>query len=204
MKIKTLIGLIIIALIVFIIYILNVDKDIYYVNISDSNRKYNSYIKKELKTKSKLEKYVNYVDEDYRITDLINDINTNKNINDNQTIQNALIKADILTIKIGSNELEYKANNRNINKLFDYSDEMIKDLEELFKLLKIYDKEKIYFIGFYNKKSPYYDEIYNYLNLKIQDMCNDYDIDFINIGDLDKKLENIKVKSSVLKYLQLK
>lgn len=204
MKIKTLIGLIIIALIVFIIYILNVDKDIYYVNISDSNIKYNSYIKKELKTKSKLEKYVNYVDEDYRITDLINDINTNKNINDNQTIQNALIKADILTIKIGSNELEYKANNRNINKLFDYSDEMIKDLEELFKLLKIYDKEKIYFIGFYNKKSPYYDEIYNYLNLKIQDMCNDYDIDFINIGDLDKKLENIKVKSSVLKYLQLK
>lgn len=204
MKIKTLIGLIIIALIIFIIYILNVDKDIYYVNISDSNIKYNSYIKKELKTKSKLEKYVNYVDEDYRITDLINDINTNKNINDNQTIQNALIKADILTIKIGSNELEYKANNRNINKLFDYSDEMIKDLEELFKLLKIYDKEKIYFIGFYNKKSPYYDEIYNYLNLKIQDMCNDYDIDFINIGDLDKKLENIKVKSSVLKYLQLK
>ena len=55
MKIKTLIGLIIIALIIFIIYILNVDKDIYYVNISDSNIKYNSYIKKELKTKSKLE-----------------------------------------------------------------------------------------------------------------------------------------------------
>ena len=204
MKIKTLIGLIIIALIIFIIYILNVDKDIYYVNISDSNIKYNSYIKKELKTKSKLEKYVNYVDEDYRITDLINDINTNININDNQTIQNALIKADILTIKIGSNELEYKANNRNISKLFDYSDEMIKDLEELFKLLKTYDKEKIYFIGFYNKKSPYYDEIYNYLNLKIQDMCNDYDITFINVGDLDKKLENVKVKSSVLKYLQLK
>ena len=197
MKFKTLLGLVIIVSIVFIIYILNIDKKVYYVNISDDNTTYNLYIKKELNDNSKLEKYINIKDKDYRVTDLINNINNNKVINNkDQTIQNALIKADILTLKIGNNELEYKSNSKDINELFEYSDGLLKDIENLFKIIRLYDKEKIYFMSFHNTKNEYYNEIYNYLNLKIKDLCDEYDIQLIDTNIL----KNEEIANKILQF----
>ena len=109
MKLKSIIVFLIISFFIFIIYILNIDKKIYYVNITDSNVRYNSEIKNTLNDKKILEKYIDYKNLNYRITDLINEINNNKKININgktYTIQNSLIKADLLTIKIGTNEIK--------------------------------------------------------------------------------------------------
>ena len=185
------------------IYIFNIDKKIYYVNITEEDVKYNNYIKNKLNDSSKLEKYINYNNKNYRVTDLINDINNNKKI-DNINIQNALIKADLLTIKIGANELNYKANSTNLTKLYEYTDEFIKDIEQLFTLLRKYDKEKIFFIGIYNSNSTYLDEVYKYINLKIQDLCMEYDIYYIENNNLKHDRENLKVGEKVLKYLHLK
>ena len=116
MKIKTLLVLGIIVLMIFGIYILNLDKKIYYLNITDLKynqvKSYNELIFENLERTNKLEKYINnFSDQDYRITDLIHDIESNKVItidNRDQTLQNALIKSDILTVKMGDNELNYK------------------------------------------------------------------------------------------------
>ena len=132
MKLKRIVIFLIIILLIFIIYILNIDKKVYYVNITDSNNKYNLAIKNNLKKINKLEMYIDYVDLDYRITDLVNDINNNKEISINgkkYTIQNSLIKADLLTFKIGSNEIKYKINNKDIEGLYNYMDEYLNDLE---------------------------------------------------------------------------
>lgn len=194
MKLKYIITLILISLIVFLIYILNLDTKTYYLNIEDKEYSYNKYVKENIKD---LEKYVNIYEHDYRITDLIRDIEDNKKINKNQTIQNALIKADLITIKMGDNELDYKVNTSQINELFDYCDELIKDMDNLFKIIRNFSKEKIYFIGLYNNHSPYYDEIYKFLNLKIKDMCDDYDIIYIEIGNIEKEIENVKISTKI-------
>ena len=78
-------------------------------------------------------------------------------------------------------------------------DEYLLDLEELFKLLRKYDKEKIIYINSFDNKCSYIDEVIKYLNLKIKDLCNDYDIKYIEIDNV--KESNIKEK--VLKYLHL-
>lgn len=202
MKLKSFLIFLLILLFIFIIYIFNIDNKVYYVNITDSNNEYNLDIKNNLKKINKLEKYINYKDLDYRITDLINDINNNKEINLNNkiyTIQNSLIKADLLTIKIGSNEIKYKIKDKNIDNLYNYMDEYLNDLEELFKLIRKYDKEKIVYINSVDYNSSYIGEVIKYLNLKIKDLCIDYDIKYIEINNKN----NLNIKEKVLKYLHL-
>lgn len=210
MKLKTIFTLIIIIFLVFIIYCFNLDKKIYYVNISDLEFKkvtsYNELLSQRLKKDNRLEKYINnFTDKDYRVTDLIRDIETNKTIKikeKEQTIQNALIKSDILTIKMGDNELNYKIDNSEINELFEYSDTLLSDLQQLFELLRKYSKENIYFIGYYNNHSDYYKEIYDYLNLKIEDMCEDYEITFIESEDLSVEASNQKIYKTIEKSIE--
>lgn len=210
MKLKTIFTLIIIIFLVFIIYCFNLDKKIYYVNISDLEFKkvtsYNELLSQRLEKDNRLEKYINnFTDKDYRVTDLIRDIETNKTIKikeKEQTIQNALIKSDILTIKMGDNELNYKIDNSEINELFEYSDTLLSDLQQLFELLRKYSKENIYFIGYYNNHSDYYKEIYDYLNLKIEDMCDDYEITFIESEDLSVEASNQKIYKTIEKSIE--
>ena len=140
MKLRTFLALIIIILLVFIIYIFTKDNKIYYVNFMDtkiSEKTYNEYLKEEISLNKKLEFYKTYYKDDYRITDFIRDITDNIKIDD-KNIQNLLIKADILTIMIGNNELTYKISTTNMNDLFDYSDSLLKDCEELLKILRKY------------------------------------------------------------------
>ena len=80
MKLKGLLILLLISFIIFIIYRFNIDNKIYYINITDSDITYNKEIKNYLNKNKKLEKYINYKDLNYRITDLINEINDNKEI----------------------------------------------------------------------------------------------------------------------------
>ena len=108
MKKILIIGVIILS--IFIIYLTTLDKKVYYLVLGDeislgltSNNKYEKnyteYIKEYLEEKNILEKYINeYTTQNYRITDIINDINNNKEIEDTkQTLKNALIKADGIT-----------------------------------------------------------------------------------------------------------
>lgn len=183
MKYKIIIFLILMFLMLFLIYVFNQDKEIYYVNIDTTkNNNYQKTIKKYYQGQKKLEKYINeFSKQDYRTTDLIRDIKDNKKIN-NQTIQNALIKSDLLILNVGINDINYKIGNTNKEELYQFTDQVLLDIEELFKLIRIYSKEKVYFIGFKNTNGISYNEYYLYTNKRLKSICNQYKITFIDIN----------------------
>lgn len=197
MKIKAIIFLLLVFLLVFLINLTNKDDNIYYVNIDSTNQLiYNQKIKEKLIKKNQLERYVNkFSKEDYRTTDLIRDIKDNKKI-ENQTIQNALIKADILTVYIGINDINYKIANTNKEELYNYTDEVLDDIEELLILLRKYCKETIYVIGYKNTKGISYNDYFEYTNKRLKSICDSYNIKFININETED-MNNIIIKNII-------
>ena len=198
MKIKTILFLIIMTLFIFLIYLTNKDNEIYYVNIdSTNNNNYNEIIKNNYKKTKKLEKYINeFSKEDYRTTDLIRDIKDNIKLN-KITIQNALIKSDVLTLNIGINDINYKIDNTNKEELYNYTDQILVDIEELLKLIRSYSKEKIYYIGIKNNKGISYNDYFEYTNKRLKSICDEYNIYFIDINK-NEDINNI-VSNYVLK-----
>lgn len=190
MKIKTILFTGIIFSIVFLIYLTTTDKQIYYLNLSidESNYSYDTYTANYFATKEKLEKYItNFVKQDDRVTDLIHSIEENKTItvhNKKQTIKNALIKADVVTVFVGMNDINYKVGYSSMNELYDYADSFLEDMDLLLKLLREYCKEDILILGYYNIYGSYYDEYFSYINRRIKELTKKYDMEFVETIDL--------------------
>ena len=207
MKKILLLGLI--FLLVFLIYLCNMDKKVYYLALGDSlasgedayGKKINGYtsiVKNYLKEKGLLELYVDeFAQSGYRTTDLINDIEDNKKIIKEKkdiTIKNALIKADLVTLSIGANDILNKINIENgvpYEKIYDYIDDLAIDLEKLLKLMREYCKEDIVLIGYYNPypylNSSKVEDVFEYLNKKYKEVCLRYKIYYIEIDDMFKE-----------------
>ena len=192
---KKILFVVIIVLLVFLVYKVFLDNQIYYLNLDTiSNDDYSKYYKETLEKNNQLEYYNNdYKVEDYRITDLIRLIKDNTEIVVNgkrQTIDHALIKADIITVWVGMNELSYKINTEDIQELYHYSDTILMDLEELFLLLRKFSKEKIIFMNFYNPGDSKYDEVISYLNSKMNAIAIEYEIDVLDVSHIvNNKIE---------------
>jgi len=149
MKKKTILILFLIVLIIFMIYLKTKDVSVYYVNFIDSklsfDTKYSSYIVNKLKEEEKLEEFIEFEYEDYRITDFTKAIRDNSYIyiNDKKhTIQNALIKADLLTLNIGNNDIEYGLLKETEEDIYNYLDTLLLDLDTLLTEIKKYTKNK--------------------------------------------------------------
>ena len=188
---KKILTIIIVLLSVFLIYLGFKDKEIYYFSMGDSlanginsyNAKdygYSDYIKDKLNVK----KYVSFTNNNKRSIDFIKDIEDNVKIDD-KTIQNALIKADIITLSVGMNDLFSNINFNNdfsVNDLYTKFKEVVGDLEKLFKLLRTYSKEDIIYIGIYNcLKEDSLDEFFIYANEQLKKLCDNYKITYLDI-----------------------
>lgn len=194
-----------VVLSIFIIYLTTIDREIYYLALGDdittieleNNSGYSNYVKDYLEYYDKLEVYINqFAKNNYRITDMIIDINNNKKVkigDKYRSIKNALIKTDLLTISIGINDLASKINTQNINKinnyqnLYDGVDEITRDLEELLVLLREYCKEDIFLIGIYypyQKQNQDLNNVFLYLNTRFKEMSSIYKVQYIDIYDL--------------------
>ena len=191
--------MIIIVLAILLIYLGFKDKDIYYLSLGDAlangvngigakDYGYADYIKDYLDNNNLLDNYAALTNNNERSIDLIKSIEENVKIkinNKEKTLQNALIKADIITISIGMNDLFSNItfnNDFSVNDLYNKLDEVALDLDKLFKLLRDYSKEEIVFIGFYNcLKDEELTEFFNYANDKISKLANSYNIDYLNI-----------------------
>jgi len=192
MKIKTILIIGIMIIFVFLIYLSTIDTKVYYLNLSDSysseEPNYSKYFNDYLIENKKLEKYINDFNiDDYRITDLTRMIEDNKKIkigDTEQTIKNALIKADLLTFSIGMNDINYKIGNTTMNELYDYSDEILEDLEILFIILREYCKEDIIMLNYYNIFESKYDEIFDYINDKLDEIASEYNIKIIDLNNI--------------------
>lgn len=198
----------IILLGVFLIYLSTFDRKIFYLSLGDElsvgynefNTKdygYSDYVKEYLEKQKKLEVYVNsYFKKDLRTVDLIEMIEENeKTVINGKTrmIKNALIKADLVTLSIGNNDIVSKLSlyeNYSKKEIYDYLDSFLIDLENLIKLVKEYCKEEIIFIGFYNTLDENTDSYYKYLNDKSKKMMEKYDITYLDIFDSMKKYKN--------------
>ena len=224
MKKILIIGIIILS--IFIIYLTTLDKKVYYLVLGDEislgltsnnhyEKNYSEYIKEYLEEKKLLEKYINeYVTQNYRITDIINDIKTNKELEDTkQTLKNALIKADLVTISIGTNDIMSKIETTNKMNKIDYKKlkdniESIKnDYEQLLKQLREYCKEDIIVIGIYiNTNNEYIYEMIKNLNQQFKNISKNYNIEYIDLYELltseeyvyPTKEDHIIIKESVI------
>ena len=96
---KKIVFIIMTVLLIVIIYVLNLDRKVFFFVIGDSIAlgksdnnvvtNYNDYIKNSLEKDKRLEKYVNeYTTTDLRINDVLNDINNNKKISTNNKTYN--------------------------------------------------------------------------------------------------------------------
>ena len=177
---KKIIFTILVFLIIFLIYFFNRSEKIYYLSLGDYlsyginnynnvNNSYSNNIKEHYK--EILSNYVNYsYYDDYRVMDLINDINYNKTVifnNKEYKLQNLLVKANLITLSIGMNDLIYKS--KVDNDLFEYTDELLNDIEKLLILIRKYNKDEIYFLRFYNNINN--KNLIDYANKKLQSIC---------------------------------
>lgn len=190
---KKILTIIIVLLAVFLIYLGFKDKEIYYFSMGDSLANgINSYNAKDygyadyVKDSLEIKKYESFTNNNKRSIDFVKDIEDNIKIN-GKNIQNILIKADIITLSVGMNDLFSNVtfnNDFSVNDLYTKLDEVALDLDKLFKLLRNYSKEKIIFIGFYNYlKEEKLDDFFDYANEKISDLASSYDITYLNIYD---------------------
>lgn len=203
---KKIIIVIVILFSIFFIYLSTVDKKVYYLALGDSiaagvnasgmeDYGYSDYIKTYLENRDLLETYINeFAVSGYRSIDLKRDIIDNKKIiiNDkNITLKNALIKADIVTLSIGANDFFYYLN-ANYDDVYDHINESLNDVESLFKLVREYCKEDIIVVGYYtpfkeHEKIDTMDEIIKFANKKLEELCSEYNMYFVDIFELFKE-----------------
>ncbi len=198
---KILIGFIVV-LSVFLIYLGFRDDNVYYLAMGDyianginpmgiKDYGYTDYIKDNLKADT----YVNIAKDNNRIIDLINAINDNVDVAVNRkrkTLQNALIKADLVTISIGMNDIINTLSfDYNSNDLYNRLEQVMNDYEELFKVLRKYCKEKIYLTGLYNTTgSEELNNFFTFADNKIKALADKYKIKYVSISDLHDYLES--------------
>lgn len=200
------------SLLVFLIYLTTIDKKVYYLSLGDSLAQgvtpynsidygYTDYVKDYLTEKKILEKSVfEFAQSNYRITDMIRDIEDNKKVISNGkevTLKNALIKSDLLTLSIGMSDFLAKFDFGNFlgqidsAQTYQYIDEISADLDKLLSLIRMYCKEDIILIGYYNP-IPFFtkdvsslaDEVFTYAREKQKLLCEKYHVMYVDIYDV--------------------
>ena len=188
---KKILTIILVLLAVFLIYLGFKDKEIYYFSMGDSLANgINSYNAKDygyadyVKDSLEIKKYESFTNNNKRSIDFVKDIEDNIKIN-GKNIQNILIKADIITLSVGMNDLFSNVtfnNDFSVNDLYMKFEEVMVDLENLFKLLRTYSKEDIIYIGIYNcLKENSLDEFFIYANEQLKKLCDNYKITYLDI-----------------------
>lgn len=208
---KLLIGFIITGIFLLLIFFITRDKKIYYLSLGDSlaagqtpnntiEESYGDYVSEYLKDKKVLEFYTKkFAKSGYRSIDLLNDLKNNKRIKINGkeiTLKHALIKADLVTVSIGANDLFYRLNVGNefdldeFDDIYKYVDESINDIDKLLYELRKSCKEQIMIFGFYNPFTNFspslattIEPVIIYANTKMENLAKKYDMTYIDIHD---------------------
>lgn len=143
-------------------------------------KSYDNYYKDYLK--DKYEDYIVYGNKNYRIGELIRDIENNTKIN-NRNIQNILIKSDLVIVEIGIDEINMALN---VDNKYEYLDGLVNDMDKLIKLIRKYCKEKIVLVGYYNPSDKSNQKYIDYINDKYYEISEKYKIIFINVDELNQ------------------
>ena len=148
----------------YIIYELTDNDNLYLTYIGD-----NTVNNLDLKEITNISTYNNYfVNNDYRIIDLLNIIKYNEEIEINNkliSIHQILKKSDIIILSVGMNDI-YQKLNSDTKDIYTYSNDMINNMELILDEIDRYDHQKVYLLGYYNPTNKH-DDIYTYINLMV-------------------------------------
>ena len=192
---KKIIFLIVVCILIFIIYILNVDKKILYLTLGNNlDVNINMEVKKILEENNKYEDSIlEFSNINYKTTDLIKDILNNKIIikdNKNISLNNSLVKSELIVLNIGYYDYKDYLNNN----LFNNIDIIKNDMDTLLKEIRKITKEKVVLIGVKNDSiNDKYLEIINNVYKKV---CKDNNIYYLNIFD------NLSISRELKKYIE--
>ena len=160
----------------YLIYNITEDKSISCLVIGDTIAD-NPYLKQN----EIINKYNNYyINQDYRIIDLINTIKYNEEININNkniSIHRLLKNSDILIISIGMNDIYYKINDDTKN-IYTYMNDMVNNMEILLEEINKYNYKQVIVLGYYNITNKHND-LFTYLNYKIKKIVEKYNYTYI-------------------------
>ena len=215
LNLKVVIIILVAALLTSIIYaVLRTDKKSY-LALGDSIARgvsphggemfsYNDYVVEHLRSQNDINTYYrDFAISDLRTSDLINMIEDNYaiRVKDKKiTIQQALAKADIITVSVGSYDLynhlgitnggERIKSNEGLNKYFL---SMFRDLDNLLKTIKKYTTGRIIVIGFYNPlidSDEELDSIFKFIDDSYETIAEKNNCDYISLNeDISKNLE---------------
>jgi len=184
---KKMIAVLVICLSIFLVYYFNKDTKIYYVALGTIENDYYKQVKKNLENAKIMEKSnFLFLKKENTIKGLTVQINNNQTVNE-QTIKNALIKADLITIYL---EPQIISDNE-----FDFAkiDKESEKFEKLLKLIKSYCKETIVIIG------PQDDESgsLKYLNKTFRNISNKYGTHYIKMDHKNQLTRDILKKVGI-------
>ena len=175
----------------YLIYNLTEDKGESYLVIGDLVAD-NPYLK------NNNSKYNNtYINENYRIIDLLNIIEYNQEIkvnNKNISIHRLLKNNDILIISVGMNDIYYKLNS-DIKNIYTYINDMINNMELLLSEIDKYNYQKVFVLGYYNITNKHTD-IFTYLNYKMKKITDKYSYEYIELNNILGNNQNFYQKSN--------
>lgn len=181
---KKIIVVLAISLSIFLIYYYNKDDCVYYVALGNKENKYYNLVKEKIGPNLEEAKF-EFLKDSSGIRQIRNQIKKNEK-KGNQTIKNALIKADLVTISFKTDII---SNNESD---FIRVDESAKQFEDLMKLIKSYCKETVIVIGPNDKDSG----SLKYLNKTFRNIAADYDVYYVkedNYKDISIEILN-KIK----------
>ena len=189
---KKVIFVIVLFLSCYVVYNVTEDNRVNYMAIGDGIVfGYKDLISDYLMDSKKLDNFNDsFVNCDYRITDLINKIKYNDYVvldNKRVYINQVLKEADIITLSIGNNELYYKISLNNEG-IYEYIENMLYDMDILFKEINRYNHRLVFVTGVYNYFGGNSDLI-DYVNLKIKRMAFEEGFVFIDIDFLNNRYD---------------
>ena len=128
------------------------------------------------------------VNEDYRISDILDILKYNKEkktADKEISLHRLLKKTDKVIISIGMNDIYYKLND-DTKDIYTYINNMIDNYEEILKNINKYDYQKVYVLGYYNITNSNND-LFVYTNYKLNNITKKYNYTYI---ELNKILNN--------------
>ena len=148
---------------------------------------YNDYLKDYNEKNSILKEYITEFSNAEETTEtLILKLQNNYTLESTElSITQAISKAKILTVSIGMNELSHKMEIET-----EEIETYINNIEKIFKLLRIYNKKEIFLTSLYETSFLNNTKVTE-INNRLKQLCDTYQVHYIDITDILKNKEYI-------------
>ena len=143
---------------------------------------YNDYLKDYYEENSILKEYITeFAEVEETTKTLLLKFQNNYTLEStNTSITQAIAKAKILTLSLGTYELN---NKKELTTAI--VDEYVNNMEKILKFLRIYNKKNIVVISLYPTTKIKEEQIKN-INARLEEICKNYEIKFINIENISQ------------------